>query len=81
MVSPRLRPYTPNLKLRTTPSLTTISLGTYSEISLRDARVLHDVARALVARGIGPRVHWQLERNAGREASEKDQAGLTASNS
>ncbi|MGE8482278.1 MAG: Arm DNA-binding domain-containing protein [Pseudomonas sp.] len=41
-----------------------ISLGTYPEISLRDARALRDVARALVARGIDPRVHRQLERNA-----------------
>lgn len=32
-----------------------ISLGTYPEISLRDARVLRDVARVLIARGIDPR--------------------------
>ncbi|WP_454186737.1 integrase arm-type DNA-binding domain-containing protein [Pseudomonas sp. ADAK2 TE3594] len=30
------------------------------EISLRDARAQRDVARALVARGIDPRVHRQL---------------------
>ncbi|NWB69857.1 integrase [Pseudomonas fluorescens] len=47
-----------------------ISLGTYPEISLRDARALRDVARALVARGIDPRVHRQLERNARRLATE-----------
>jgi len=47
-----------------------ISLGTYPEISLRDARALRDVARALVARGIDPRVHRQLERNARCLATE-----------
>lgn len=47
-----------------------ISLGTYPEISLRDARALRDVARALVARGIDPRLHRQLERNARRLATE-----------
>ena len=47
-----------------------ISLGTYPEIGLRDARVLRDVARAQVARGIDPRVHRQLERNARRLATE-----------
>ncbi|MHC8361593.1 Arm DNA-binding domain-containing protein [Pseudomonas sp. LS2P72] len=47
-----------------------ISLGTYPAISLRDARALRDVARALVARGIDPRVHRQLERNARRLATE-----------
>jgi hypothetical protein len=35
-----------------------ISLGTYPEISLRDARALRDAARALVARGIDPRILW-----------------------
>ncbi|MBC3361589.1 DUF4102 domain-containing protein [Pseudomonas sp. SWRI154] len=33
-----------------------ISPGTYTEVSLRDARVLRDVARALVARGHGKRL-------------------------
>ncbi|WP_431495164.1 Arm DNA-binding domain-containing protein [Pseudomonas brassicacearum] len=47
-----------------------ISLGTYPEISLRDARALRDIARALVAKGIDPRVHRQLERNARRLARE-----------
>ena len=47
-----------------------ISIGTYPEISLRDARALRDVARALVARGIDPRVHWQLEGNARRLATK-----------
>jgi hypothetical protein len=48
-----------------------ISLGTYPEISLRDARTLRDAARALVARGIDPRVHRRLVRNARRLATEK----------
>ncbi|MHC8380656.1 Arm DNA-binding domain-containing protein [Pseudomonas sp. LB3P14] len=47
-----------------------ISLGTYPEIGLRDARALRDVARALVARGIDPRAHRRLERNARRLAIE-----------
>ncbi|WPN65634.1 Arm DNA-binding domain-containing protein [Pseudomonas sp. P9_35] len=47
-----------------------ISLGTYPEVSLRNARALRDVARAQVARGIDPRVHRQLERNARRLATE-----------
>ena len=47
-----------------------ISLGTYPEISLRDARALRDVARALVSRGIDPRVHRQLEGNARHLATE-----------
>ena len=47
-----------------------ISLGTYPEISLRDARALRDVARALAARGIDPRIYRQLERNARRLATE-----------
>lgn len=47
-----------------------ISLGTYPEISLRDARVLRDVARALVAKGIDPRVHLRQEHNARRLATE-----------
>ncbi|WP_248747005.1 Arm DNA-binding domain-containing protein [Pseudomonas sp. MWU12-2037] len=45
-------------------------ISTYPEISLRDARVLCDVARALVARGIDSRVHRQLGRDARRLATE-----------
>ena len=41
-----------------------ISLGTYPEIGLRDARVLRDIARALIAKGIDPRDQRRLERNA-----------------
>ncbi|WP_371317494.1 Arm DNA-binding domain-containing protein [Pseudomonas gingeri] len=47
-----------------------ISLGTYPEISLRYARVLRDVARGLISRGIDPRAHRRQERNALRQASE-----------
>ncbi|MBC3335404.1 DUF4102 domain-containing protein [Pseudomonas proteolytica] len=45
-----------------------ISLGTYPEIGLRDARALRDVARGMVARGVDPRVHRQMERNIRRLA-------------
>ena len=41
-----------------------ISLGTYPEIGLRDARALRDIARALVAKGLDPRDQRRLERNA-----------------
>jgi len=41
-----------------------ISLGTFPEIGLRDARALRDIARALVAKGIDPRDQRRLERNA-----------------
>jgi hypothetical protein len=41
-----------------------ISLGTYPEIGLRDARVLRDIARALVAKGIDPRDQRRPVRNA-----------------
>jgi integrase len=41
-----------------------ISLGTYPEIPLREARVLRDEARALIAKGINPLVHRKQERQA-----------------
>lgn len=47
-----------------------ISLGTYPEIGLRDARALRDVARALIARGIDPRAHRRQACNARRLARE-----------
>lgn len=47
-----------------------ISLGTYPEIGLRDARALRDVARALIARGIDPRAHRRQTCNAGCLATE-----------
>jgi len=48
-----------------------ISLGTYPEISLRDARALRDEARSLVAKGIDPRVDRR---------QEKHEAGINANN-
>lgn len=41
-----------------------ISLGTYPEIGMWNARALRDVARALIARGINPRAHRRQKRNA-----------------
>ena len=46
-----------------------ISLGTYPELSLRDAREARDKARSLVAKGIDPRLQRRAERHeAGRSA-------------
>lgn len=47
-----------------------ISLGTYPEVSLREARALRDEARALLAKGVNPRVHRNLKRAAVRFAGE-----------
>jgi integrase len=47
-----------------------LSLGTYPEVSLRDARQARDEARALLARGINPKVHRKQKRQAVRLASE-----------
>lgn len=41
-----------------------ISLGTYPEVSLRDAREKRDEFRALVARGVDPRQHRREQRHA-----------------
>jgi hypothetical protein len=41
-----------------------ISLNTYPEIGLRDARALRDIARAMFVKGIDPRDQRRLERNA-----------------
>ena len=41
-----------------------ISLGTYPEITLREARELRDQARALVAKGIDPRLERKQARHA-----------------
>jgi len=46
------------------------SLGTYPEISLREARALRDQARALLAKGINPRVYRKQKRKAVRLAEE-----------
>ena len=41
-----------------------MSLGTYPEVPLRQARTLRDEARALLAKGIHPRVHRKQKRTA-----------------
>jgi integrase len=47
-----------------------ISLGTYPEISLREARLARDEARTLLAQGANPKFHRQQERRAARLADE-----------
>jgi len=47
-----------------------MSLGTYPEVSLREARVLRDEARTLVARGINPRSHRKQKRATVKLAGE-----------
>lgn len=47
-----------------------MSLGTYPEITLREARERRDNARALVAKGINPRLHREKERQAVSLAAE-----------
>jgi integrase len=47
-----------------------MSLGTYPEISLREARQARDEARALLARGINPHTHRKQKRQAVLLASE-----------
>ena len=47
-----------------------MSLGTYPEITLREARGLRDEARALMAKGVNPRVHRKQKRVAVRLAGE-----------
>lgn len=47
-----------------------LSLGTYPEISLKEARTRRDVARELVARGINPRKHRNEERRLALLAEE-----------
>lgn len=47
-----------------------ISLGSYPELSLRDAREFRDQARALVAKGINPRTDRKQKRQAIRLAGE-----------
>lgn len=45
-----------------------MSLGTYPEVSLRDARHLRDQARALLSKGINPRLDRKRKRQAVRLA-------------
>ncbi|QNM96693.1 tyrosine-type recombinase/integrase [Chitinimonas koreensis] len=47
-----------------------MSLGTYPEVSLLEARALRDEARALVAKGINPRCQRKQTRAAAKLASE-----------
>lgn len=47
-----------------------MSLGTYPEVSLREARALRDEARALLAKGINPKVDRKRKRQAVRLAGE-----------
>ena len=47
-----------------------MSLGTYPEVSLREARALRDEARALVAKDINPRLHREQKRAAVKLAGE-----------
>ncbi len=47
-----------------------MSLGTYPEVSLRDARSLRDEARVLIAKNINPKIHRKQKRQAVRLAAE-----------
>ncbi|MFW7348463.1 MAG: tyrosine-type recombinase/integrase [Pigmentiphaga sp.] len=47
-----------------------MSLGTYPEVTLREARTLRDEARALLAKGINPKVDRKRKRQAVRLAGE-----------
>lgn len=49
-----------------------MSLGTYPEVSLREARELRDEARALVVKGVNPRAHRKQKRAAVKLAGEND---------
>ncbi len=47
-----------------------MSLGTYPEVSLREARALRDEARALLAKGINPHIDRKQKRFAAKLADE-----------
>ena len=47
----------------------TLSIGSYPEISLKDARTQHEEARALLARGVDPSQHKQATKGARRAES------------
>jgi integrase len=47
----------------------TLSVGSYPEITLKDARLLHEEARALLARGVDPSQHKQATKGA-RQAEQ-----------
>ncbi|WP_445669282.1 tyrosine-type recombinase/integrase [Pectobacterium polaris] len=46
-----------------------MSLGTYPEVGLREARTLRDQARALLAKGINPKLDRKLELKEGRNST------------
>ncbi len=47
-----------------------MSLGTYPELSLRDARIIRDEARALLAKGTNPHAHLKHKRATARLTNE-----------
>lgn len=47
-----------------------MSLGTYPELSLRDARAMRDEARALIAKGVNPRIARKRKQQAARLAGD-----------
>lgn len=47
-----------------------MSLGTYPELSLRDARIIRDEARALLAKGTNPHAHRKHKRATARLTNE-----------
>ena len=47
-----------------------LSLGVYPDVSLKDARVKRDTARALLANGVDPSKNRQVQRAAAVERSE-----------
>lgn len=47
-----------------------MSLGTYPELSLRDARIIRDEARALLAKGTNPHTHRKHKRATARLTNE-----------
>jgi integrase len=48
-----------------------MSLGTYPEVSLKEARTLREAARALVAKGVSPQEHRKYERLVRRLAEKQ----------
>ena len=47
-----------------------LSLGTYPEVALREARQARDEARSLLAKGVNPKAHRQQKRQSDRLADE-----------
>ena len=59
-----------------------MSLGTYPEVSLREARGLRDEARALLAKGVNPHTHRKQKRAVVKLAGENtfDRRGMSCTN-